>query len=314
MGEMFCSVIIPTIGRQSLTRAVQSVLDQKFPKDQFEVIVVNDSGVLLPEAGWHHLPRVTLLNTNRVERSLARNCGAAVASGKYLLFLDDDDWILPDTLSQYWEVTRNCPAGMLYSGYRFVDANGNTIAEHIPDENGNCFIRFMSGEWQPLQASLFDSNVFHAIGGFLPLGTLRGGDEDVDLTRRISIKHDIFGTGGLTAIIRLDRTDSTTKYSNLREQSRQSRELILVQPGVFLRMKHSAEGRAGRSAYWNGRIAWIYLGSILWNIQQRKIFTSISRTIFFFASMILSFRYWLLPDFWKGVSRPHHARGWLSVH
>jgi glycosyltransferase involved in cell wall biosynthesis len=44
---MFCSVIIPTIGRTTLDRAILSVLNQDFSQDEFEVIVVNDSGQTL---------------------------------------------------------------------------------------------------------------------------------------------------------------------------------------------------------------------------------------------------------------------------
>lgn len=310
---MFCSVIIPTIGRPSLTQSVLSALTQDFPNERFEIIVVNDSGAGLPEEAWNRADNVTILNTNRVERSFARNTGAAAARGRYLLFLDDDDRILPDTLSQFWVSTQNHAAGMFCGGYRFVDANGNTINEHVPDESGNCFIRFMSGEWQPLQASLFDTSAFHAIGGFLPLGILRGGDEDVDLTRRISLGHEIAGTGTLAAVIRLDRADSSTNYSNLQEQSRQSRDMVLNMPGSFLRLRHSARGRSGNQAYWHGRMVWIYLGSAVWNIRERRVFTAFSRILLLGVSMILSIRYWLSPKFWEGAARPHYADGWLST-
>ena len=92
---MFCSTIIPTIGRKSLDRAVQSVLDQDFPKTDYEVIVVNDSGEPLVDRKWAHSQIVKVVNTNRRERCVARNVGAALARGKYLHFLDDDDWMLP---------------------------------------------------------------------------------------------------------------------------------------------------------------------------------------------------------------------------
>lgn len=36
---MFSSTVIPTIGRATLARAVQSVLEQDFNADDFEVIV-----------------------------------------------------------------------------------------------------------------------------------------------------------------------------------------------------------------------------------------------------------------------------------
>jgi len=309
--ENFISTIIPTIDRDTLTRAVQSVLDQQFDKAGFEVIVVNDSGNTLSQAEWQNALNVKIINTNRRERSVARNAGAAIARGKYLHFLDDDDWILPGTFERFWELAQQNQMSMMYGGYQFVNSNGSVIEECHPDESGNCFIRFMSGEWQPLQASLFDSKTFHALGGFTSLDVLRGGDEDVDLTRRISLEHDIAGIKELVAAIRIDRNKSTTNYSNLQEQSRQSRDLILNMPGAFSRLRESAGGRRGASGYWHGRLIWIYLGSVHWNLRQEKIAMALSRLAYLGAAFTASFRFWLSPKFWRGATKGHQAKGWL---
>ena len=95
---MFCTSIIPTVGRKTLQRAVQSVLDQNFSADEFEVIVVNDSGSPLPFADWQSSPLVRVIHTDHQERCVARNTAAALAKGTYLHFLDDDDWMLPGAL------------------------------------------------------------------------------------------------------------------------------------------------------------------------------------------------------------------------
>jgi glycosyltransferase involved in cell wall biosynthesis len=87
MTEVFCSVVIPTIGRATLSRAVQSALDQTFAAGDLEVIVVNDSGRPLSGAEWMQSERAHVLTTNRRERCVARNAGAAIAKGEYLCFL-----------------------------------------------------------------------------------------------------------------------------------------------------------------------------------------------------------------------------------
>lgn len=95
---MICSTIIPTIGRETLGRSVQSVLDQQLYPQLHEVIVVNDSGTSLGEPAWAKAPNVRIIATNHCERSAARNVGAAAARGAYLCFVDDDDYLLPGAL------------------------------------------------------------------------------------------------------------------------------------------------------------------------------------------------------------------------
>ena len=305
------STIIPSIGRETLSHAVQSVIDQESSSVEFEIIVVNDSGQPLPELNWMDASNIKIVDTNHRERSVARNTGAAIARGKYLHFLDDDDWLLPNAFNHFCKLINKSKAAMYYGGYRFVDSSGKTMRECYPDEVGNCFIRFMAGEWQPLQASLFDTQIFHSIGGFRDLESLLGGDEDVDLTRRISLNYDIVGVQELVAVIRIARNESTTKYSNLQEQSRQSRELVLSNPGVFGRLRDSASKRNNAAGYWHGRMAWIYLSSVAWNLQKRNIFIAFSRLVYFGYALVKSFRYWFSLGFWRGALHPHQANGWL---
>lgn len=305
------STIIPTIGRATLAHAVQSVIDQQTSSTEVEIIVVNDSGRPLPKMSWMEFPNLQIINTNHRERSVARNTGAAIARGKYLHFLDDDDWLLPDAFDHFQKLIHRSQAAMYYGGYRFINSDGKTLQESRPDEAGNCFIRFMSGEWQPLQASLFDAQIFHSIGGFKDLASLLGGDEDVDLTRRISLNNDIAGVQELIAVIRIARNESTTNYSNLKEQSRQSREMILNMPGVFERLLDSARRRHNTSEYWHGRIVWIYLSSVAWNIQKRKIFIAFSRLSYVGYAMVRSIKHWPSLQFWRGATRPHQPIGWL---
>src|SRR3990172_4102692 len=119
--RLFSSTIIPTVGRQSLSRAVESVLNQDLPSGDFEVIVVNDSGAPLPFAEWQRSERVQIIDTYRRERSMARNTGAAVARGRYLHFLDDDDWLAPGAFQHLWSLSQSSQAKWLYGGSQLVD-------------------------------------------------------------------------------------------------------------------------------------------------------------------------------------------------
>jgi glycosyltransferase involved in cell wall biosynthesis len=86
------SVIIPTVARLDLLqRAIQSALDQDH--GDFEIIVVDDAdgdGQELALDLGH--PRVRGIRSFRRGQVAARNLGITAASGRWIAFLDDDDW------------------------------------------------------------------------------------------------------------------------------------------------------------------------------------------------------------------------------
>jgi glycosyltransferase involved in cell wall biosynthesis len=305
---MFTSTIIPTINRVTLTRAVRSVLEQEPARDDFELIVVNDSGSPLPGAAWQESPRVRVLTTDRKERSVARNTGAAVAEGRYFHFLDDDDWLLPGALESFRGLARQREAAMLYGGYRIVDSGGRVLEERRPAEAGNCFVRFMTGEWLPLQASLIDARAFFAVGGFAPLDTLLGGNEDVHLSRRLSLTEDIAGTTDLVAAIRTDPEESTTNYADLQKQSRLSREKLLRYRGAFARLNASARAQPTDACYWRGRVSRIYFASTIWSAKRLLPLTAAMRAWTGLAALALAGPDLFSLGFWRGAAHPHRRR------
>lgn len=117
MDRALVSVVIPTIGRPELARAIESVLQQSVSA---EVVVVAD----LPEGG---LPPelqsvvsqqgITIVHTGGgVGGSGARNIGVSHASGKWIAFLDDDDEWMPDRLEHQLalaDAESNNPEGLI---------------------------------------------------------------------------------------------------------------------------------------------------------------------------------------------------------
>jgi glycosyltransferase involved in cell wall biosynthesis len=310
---MFCSTIIPTVGRPTLSRAVCSVLNQEFDHDDFEVIVVNDSGKPLPDEEWQRSAQVRVIHTNRHNRSVARNAGAAIAKGKYLHFLDDDDWMLPGAFESFWELADTSQAAWLYGAFRLVDNAGRTITEIYPDEVGNCYIQLIAWEWLPLQASLIESKAFFAVGGFASLHSLLGGFEDIDLSRQIAHYYDMARISMVVTNIRAGDKGSTTNYVDMFKQNRQSREKALDMAGAFTRMRASASSSPGRSSYWYGKIVYYYLASIKWHLQHKCLFTAVSRSVYTLASFAAAGRHILSADFRRGVLRPHYPRMGIAL-
>jgi glycosyltransferase involved in cell wall biosynthesis len=299
---MFCSTIIPTVGRPTLTRAVESVLNQSLPADSFELVVVNDSGQPLPNTDWQANERVRIIHTQQRERSVARNTGAAVANGRFLHFLDDDDWLAPGALQALWELAQTSSAAWLYGSSQLVDHDGRTLIQLHHQLQGNCFLPALAGEWIPLQASLIDARAFFELGGFNPL---LSGPEDVDLLRRVALRHDIAGTDALVALVEWRTAGSTTDYDHHPHQSRRAREQILDEPGVFGRLRQSTGLQTGDQAGWYGRIARLYLTSLIWNVRRRRLLTAGSRAAHALFSLALSGPRLFSAAFWQSVSQPY---------
>jgi Glycosyl transferase family 2 len=296
---VFCSTIIPTVARHTLARAVTSILSQTFDKDDFEVIVVNDSGSSLLVEDWQSSQRVRIVNTNRRERSVARNAGAAIARGKYLHFLDDDDWLFPDALCHFWELSQNNQAAWLYGSSQLVQRNGSKLIQLHHEVQGNCFLQAMAGEWIPLQSSLIEAKLFHRLGGFSALIT---GPEDIDLFRRICLYGNVAGTSSLVASIERGEVGSTTNYNQHSEMSRLAREQILDDPVAFHRMKENAN-----SGYWLGRMLRIYFTSVIWNLQHKRLAIAASRLASGLAVIVLSHLRISSVSFWKALLKPYQS-------
>lgn len=98
------TVIVPTRDRhEQLAVCLQALADLRYPKDKFEVVVVNDGSrepvepIVLP---FQTALPLTLLNQDGAGPATARNHAADVARGKFLAFTDDDCAPAPDWLQK----------------------------------------------------------------------------------------------------------------------------------------------------------------------------------------------------------------------
>lgn len=98
------SVVIPTYGRPSyLPTAVTSAIEGM--GDDVEVIVVpngSDESWRQSLASFVHDPRIRVEPIVTAHANVARNHGMVHAQGKYLRFLDDDDYLIPEGAKQQY--------------------------------------------------------------------------------------------------------------------------------------------------------------------------------------------------------------------
>ncbi|MCS6859684.1 MAG: glycosyltransferase [Abditibacteriales bacterium] len=96
------SIIIPTYARpKPLSACLESLAHLDYPRDRFEVIVVDDGSEVPLQpvvSAFQSRFNLTLLKQANAGPATARNTGAAQAQGEFLAFTDDDctpaaDWL-----------------------------------------------------------------------------------------------------------------------------------------------------------------------------------------------------------------------------
>ncbi len=138
--NMPVSVVIPTIGRESVVRAVESALAQTVPVSV--TVVVDDPAALDTVTDSVAARNVTVIGTpGRIGGSAARNLGADASGGEYIAYLDDDDWWEPDKIEKQLAAARDRTAGkrvLVASGMYFHRADSVTeIPSHPYDGRGD---------------------------------------------------------------------------------------------------------------------------------------------------------------------------------
>jgi glycosyltransferase involved in cell wall biosynthesis len=119
---MMFSVVIPTYNRRALLeRCLASVRAQTF--EDYEIVVVDDGSTdgtveMLNDLGSG---RLKIIVQDNAGPGAARNRGVAAASGRYLAFLDSDDFWFPWTLFAYVQAIEQCgnPAFIAGTPYLF---------------------------------------------------------------------------------------------------------------------------------------------------------------------------------------------------
>ena len=116
--QPFFSIIVPTYNRSSqLAACLGSLAQIDYPRDRFEVIVVDDGSALSPEhlvSSFRDQADFVLIRQAHAGPGVARNTGAAQSRGKFLAFTADDCITMPDwlrTLARRFEAKPNRAIG-----------------------------------------------------------------------------------------------------------------------------------------------------------------------------------------------------------
>lgn len=126
-GAVDVSVVIPAYNAASYVAAcIDSVLAQQTTR-RIQIIVVNDgstdgTGAVLQ--AYAARPEVTVVTlTDGGSAAKARNAGLLHATGRYLMFVDSDDVLLPAAVERLVTAAEATGADVVQGGWQYIDEN-----------------------------------------------------------------------------------------------------------------------------------------------------------------------------------------------
>lgn len=184
------SIVVPTYNRpRQLRNLLAGLCEADYPRDRFEVIVVDDGGASrLDDVArpFHERLDLRVLSCSHRGPSGARQVGTRAARGRYLAFTDDDcvpeaDWLT--RLGDALDANPGCAVG---------GRTVNALSDNLYSEASQRLITYLYRQFNadPADARFFTTNnvafpaqAFRAIGGLDESWSISGG-EDRDLCHR----------------------------------------------------------------------------------------------------------------------------------
>lgn len=128
---MILSIIIPVFNvKDYLEKCVNSLIDKKLSKKDYEIILVDDgstdgiSNKICDELAKKHKNIVRVIHQKNKGIGGARNTGINEAKGSYLFFVDSDDTVLPNTPSFLIKKIKKTQADIISFNFYTDKCNG----------------------------------------------------------------------------------------------------------------------------------------------------------------------------------------------
>lgn len=142
MEEELVTVVVPIYKVEKyLERCIVSIVDQTYKN--LEIILVDDgSPDLCPEIceSWAKRDsRICVVHKENAGLGMARNTGIEAASGRYICFIDSDDYIALNTIKAAHEAAHRYGADLVVFGMKRVNNCGIVAEERIPVASNVCY-------------------------------------------------------------------------------------------------------------------------------------------------------------------------------
>ena len=132
------SIIVPVYNAERwLHRCVDSLLNQDLPREDYEIILVDDgsadgSALICDEYQATNVGLVRVIHQPNSGVSMARNAALDAAVGDYVMFVDADDYIERNCLKEVVEKARCSNLDILFYRHRVITEQSERIVDSVP--------------------------------------------------------------------------------------------------------------------------------------------------------------------------------------
>lgn len=138
------SVIMPVFNAErTLRKTIDSVIDQTIGFNNIEFLIIDDKSrddsrsIILDYAGAYPNIVPVFFKTNNGSPAIPRNTGIELAKGKYIMFMDSDDWLSPNGIESLYTLLEK--TGDPYAIGRTIKVEDHKLV--IAGEYNNCEYR-----------------------------------------------------------------------------------------------------------------------------------------------------------------------------
>lgn len=259
------SFIIPLYNSAKwLEKCLYSVLRQDISEEQMEIICVNDgspdnSAESAREIGKQH-PSVIVLDQPNQGPSGARNTGMKAATGKYLAFVDPDDFVEPNVYGKLVQQMENEQLDMLRFNYQIVDENYQHVEKRSFERTFDYSPKLMSGTeflatrldiacniWRYIyrREIITKNEIWCFTGDYY---------DDTPWLPLVLIKAERMNICDTVVYDYMERSDSLVKTTNPKMMKRKSDGVILLLKYLEQELLDIREGRLVVSDEWKSKV------------------------------------------------------------
>lgn len=289
--ELKLSIIVPIYRVEAyLPKCVDSLLNQDLPRETYEIILVDDGspdscGAMCDEYASVYT-NIKVVHRENGGLSAARNSGIGIAQGKYVQFVDSDDYIESNVLNALVEKMESDQLDVLRYSYRNVNEQyeafePNKVSKPFVDYrdeacDGLTFLTERLGfgcyAWQfvvrreLLEDCLFKEGVYF---------------EDTEWTPRMLLKAHCVSSADLMVYNYLLRKGSITQSVDEQKKRKVLNDLLLLIDSMKEQMQDVADKRWFEGMIAQAAISIIgYVGSNYYNDRKNVLCALGSKGIF----------------------------------